>query len=317
MGVEVLAVDLGGTNLRMAVVAEDGHIEHRERCSTPHVNSPQAIVEAIAGLAELCHERSSSGERIAILGAAVPAILNLVEGKIDRAPNLPMLDGVPFRPMLEKALGIEVILENDATAAAIGEHWLGASQECDSSICVTLGTGVGGGIMIGGQPVRGPDGTAGEIGHICVEPNGHACGCGSWGCIEQYASATAIVRMAGELIGDHESQLSSAKPFTAKDVFNAAKKGDKVAIETFRRMGSYLGLTFAGLVNSLNPEAIVVAGGLSAAWDMFINETREQITKRAFRVPALRVKLVRAELGDDAGILGVASLAHAKLKQGI
>lgn len=317
MGVEVLAVDLGGTNLRMAVVAEDGHIEHRERCSTPHVNSPQAIVEAIAGLAELCHKRSSTGERIAILGAAVPAILNLVEGKIDRAPNLPMLDGVPFRPLLEKALGIEVILENDATAAAIGEHWLGASRECDSSICVTLGTGVGGGIVLDGQAIRGPDGTAGEIGHICVEPNGRPCGCGSWGCIEQYASATAVVRMAGELIGENASTLSAAEPFTAKDVYDAAKKGDGAAVETFRRMGSYLGLTLAGLVNSLNPEAIVIAGGMSAAWDMFIGETREQITKRAFRVPALRVKLVRAELGDDAGILGVASLAHARLKQGI
>jgi glucokinase len=317
MGVEVLAVDLGGTNLRMAVVAENGHIEHRERCSTPHLNSPQAIVEAIAGMAELCHKRSSTGERIAILGAAVPAILNLAEEKIDRAPNLPMLDGVPFRLLLQKALGINVILENDATAAAIGEHWLGASRECESSICVTLGTGVGGGIMLDGRPVRGPDGTAGEIGHICVEPNGHPCGCGSWGCIEQYASATAVVRMASELIAEHGSSLSSTKPFTAKDVYEAAKQGDKAAIATLQRMGSYLGLTLAGLVNSLNPEAIVIAGGMSAAWDMFIDETRGQITKRAFRVPALRVKLVRAELGDDAGILGVASLAHARLKQGI
>ena len=317
MGIEVLAVDLGGTNLRMAVVAENGHIEHRERCSTPHVNDPQAIVDAIAGLAELCHKRSSTGERITILGAAVPAILSLGEGKIDRAPNLPMLDGVPFKPLLEKALGIDVILENDATAAAIGEHWLGASRGCESSICVTLGTGVGGGIMLGGQPVRGPDGTAGEIGHICVEPNGHPCGCGSWGCIEQYASATAVVRMVGEIMAEQGTVADATKPLTAKEVYAAAKQGNRAAVETFRQMGSYLGLTLAGLVNALNPEAVVIGGGMSAAWDMFIEEMREQITKRAFRVPALRVKLVRAELGDDAGILGVASLAHARLKQGI
>jgi glucokinase len=317
MGKKVLAVDLGGTNLRMAVVGEDGNIEHRERCSTPQVNSPAAIVSAIADLAELCKEAIESKERIGILGAAIPAIGNLREGRIDIAPNLPMLDGVEFRSQLEKALGLAVILENDATAAGIGEHWLGASRGFDNSICVTLGTGVGGGIILDGQPLRGPDGTAGEIGHMCVEPNGHPCGCGSWGCVEQYASATAVVRMAEELIEQYGTSIDTSRPFTAKDVYGAAKQGDMASVETFRRMGSYLGLALAGLVNALNPEVIVFAGGMSAAWDMFIDVTREQITKRAFREPALRVKLVRAELADDAGILGVASLALAAVDQGI
>jgi glucokinase len=226
-----------------------------------------------------------------------------------------MLDGVFFQHDLHEALGIDVILENDATAAAIGEHWLGASREYENSICVTLGTGVGGGILFNGQALRGPDGTAGEIGHICVEPSGHPCGCGSWGCLEQYASATAVVRMAGE-IADEGSTLDTSKPFTAKDVFETAKSGDKACVETFRSMGRHLGLALAGLINALNPEAIVFAGGMSAAWDMFIEETRGQIMKRAFREPGLRAKLVRAELGDDAGILGVASLALAKADQG-
>lgn len=312
MGDKVLAVDLGGTNLRMAVVDRDGHIEHRERCSTPQVNDPDAIVSAIAGLAELCQKAIGSKSPIGILGAAVPAILNLREGKIDIAPNLPMLDGVAFEPKLKNKLGMDVILENDATAAAIGEHWLGASSGFENSICVTLGTGVGGGIIINGQPLRGPDGTAGEIGHICVEPNGHPCGCGSWGCVEQYSSATAVVRIAGELAATYGSSIDMSRPFTAKDVYLAAKQGDRTAVETFKKMGSYLGLALAGLVNALNPEVIVFAGGMSAAWDVFIEETRAQIKKRAFREPALRVKLVRAELGDDAGILGAASLALTK-----
>jgi glucokinase len=218
---------------------------------------------------------------------------------------------------LEKALGIEVIVENDATAAAIGEHWLGASRGFENSICLTLGTGVGGGIILNTQPLRGPDGTAGEIGHICVDPNGHQCGCGSWGCVEQYASATAVVRIAKELSAGSGSTLDTSELVTAKDVYLAAKDGDKVAIETFQQMGQHLGLALAGLINALNPEAIVFAGGMSAAWDMFIDSTRDQIMKRAFREPALRVKLVRAELGDDAGIVGVASLALARVKQGI
>ena len=317
MGKKVLAIDLGGTNLRMAVVGEDGRIEHRERCSTPQTGGPEAIVSAIANIAKLCTSAVGNNENVSILGAAVPAILNLTEGKIDIAPNLPMLDGVAFQTLLQKALGLTIIIENDATAAAIGEHWLGASQGLQNSICVTLGTGVGGGIIVNGQPLRGPDGTAGEIGHICVEPNGHPCGCGSWGCIEQYASATAIVRIAKEMIESLGSSIDTSRPFTARDVYYAAKQGDKAAVGTFRLMAEHLGLALAGLVNALNPEAIVFAGGMSAAWDMFIDATQAQITKRAFREPALRAKLVRAELGDDAGILGVASLALAMADQGI
>jgi glucokinase len=317
MGKRVFAVDLGGTNLRMAVVDENGHIEHRERCTTPHVDSPAAIIAAIDDLAKLCTAAVGVQENIRILGAAVPALMNLREGKIDIAPNLPMLDGIAFQAQLEKALGLEIILENDATAAGIGEHWLGSSRGFENSICVTLGTGVGGGLIVNGQPLRGSDGTAGEIGHICVEPDGHACGCGSWGCVEQYASATAVVRLAREMIESMSSSIDVGRPFTAKDVYDAAKNGDRAAIGTFRRMGAYLGLALAGLVNVLNPDVIVFAGGMSAAWDIFIDETRSQITKRAFREPALRVKLVRAELGDDAGILGVASLALARADQGI
>lgn len=314
MADKVLALDLGGTNLRMAVVARNGDIKHRERCPTPHSNTSEAIVSAIEHLARLCQQ--AVGEPISILGAAVAAILSLEKGKIDIAPNLPVLNGVAFEATLEEATGLQVIVENDATAAAAGEHWLGASREYENSICVTLGTGVGGGIILAGKPLRGRDGTAGEIGHICVEPNGHACGCGSWGCVEQYASATAVVRMMKELAGEMDSSFDTERPFTAQDVYQAAKQGDKSALKAFQLMGEYLGLSLAGLINALNPDAIVLAGGLSAAWDVFIDPLRGQIMRRAFREPALRVKLVRAELGDDAGILGVASIALGQVDKG-
>jgi glucokinase len=267
------------------------------------------IVKAIGKLAEDCRNAVGSVDLDAA-GIAAPVLMDAATGSVNRAPNLPALDGFRFTEALEKEIGLRVLLENDANSAAIGEHWLGASREIANSICVTLGTGVGGGIILGGKPLRGPDGTAGELGHICVEPNGHPCPCGSWGCVEQYSSATAVVRIAREISERSQGSILSEKPLlTAFDIYEAALRSDPVAIESFRLTGYYLGIALAGLVNVLNPELVVISGGLASAWDMFIEHTRDQITKRAFREPALRVKLVRAKLGDDAGILGVARLA--------
>lgn len=318
MGETVLAADLGGTNLRIAAVERTGRIIHRVRRPTPQGEDPMPIVDALVEMAEECRKFVTPGERICFIGIAAPATMDIVNGLIIQSPNLPMLDGLDLSAAVRKRLDCKVLLENDATSAAIGEHWLGASRRFDNSICVTLGTGVGGGIILNGRPLRGPDGTAGELGHICVEPRGYPCPCGSWGCLEQYSSATAVVRTAKELsAGAHTSVLSNRSEFTSEDVYEAALAGDAVAIETFQLMGYYLGLALAGLINVLNPDVIVIGGGLCAAWDMFIESTRDQISKRAFREPAGRVKLVPAELGDDAGILGVASLAFYAADQGI
>jgi glucokinase len=199
---------------------------------------------------------------------------------------------------------LPVVLENDATAAAIGESWLGAARDLSDSIQITLGTGVGGGVVLNNEPFRGVDGTAGEIGHICVEPDGHPCGCGSNGCIEQYASATALVRMA------REAGLDVAKSF---EVYNLAMDGNEQAIAVFRKMGRYLGITIAGLLNLLNPEIVVLGGGAAAGWDAFIEPVTAEIEYRAFAAPAARAKIVRSELGDNAGILGVARSAFLSM----
>ena len=314
MALYVLAADLGGTNLRMAVVASDGQILHRERCPTPRNGDAGSIVSAIVELVNRC--RQAVGPETFIAGLAAPLIMNLSVGKVGISPNLPMLDGFPLQREVEQAIGVTTILENDATAAAIGESWLGASRGVQNSICVTLGTGVGGGLILNGTPYRGSDGTAGEIGHMVVEPEGHSCGCGSRGCLEQYASATAIVRMANELALGGESVLSGQTDFSASQVYDAAIGGDTVAINVYKIMGYYLGMALSSLVNVLDPDVIVLAGGLAGGWDAFIHSTREQIEKRAFRVPADRVKLVRAELGDDAGLLGVARVAFSSIVQG-
>lgn len=312
----VLAADVGGTNLRMAVVSGDGRLMHRERCRTPHGTDPYVIVEAIGDLARRCRE--ATGVSIGSLGVAAPVIMDQARGIVARAPNLPMLDGFDLDRSLETSSGLAIVLENDATAAAIGEHWLGASRGVENSVCVTLGTGVGGGLILNGAAFRGPDGTAGEIGHICVEPDGRPCGCGGRGCLEQYASATAVVRRFEELSGTVGlGSAASRDEITAEDVYNAAVAGNRTALDSLHEAGRYLGIALAGVINLLNPEVVVISGGMSAAWDVFVGETMDQISKRAFPQPALRAKLVRARLGDDAGILGVASLAFAAEHQGL
>lgn len=306
----VLAVDLGGTNLRMAAVGAGGEIVARSKSATPRSDDPRDIVEAIIGAAKDCHDPGSPAYGVRAIGIAIPAMSIGEGGVVNKAANLPSLDGYALGPAVAERLNIPAALENDANAAAIGENWIGASRGIENSICVTLGTGVGGGIILNGRTLRGPDWSAAEIGHICVEPLGPPCGCGSNGCVEQYSSATAIVRMAGEIMGNYPaSGLHSQFDLSASDVYEAGMAGDELAKEVFRRMGRYLGIALAGLINVLNPEVVVIGGGAAAGWDLFIGPLREEIAKRAYCEPAKRAKLVRALLGDDAGMIGAARVA--------
>ncbi len=304
----VLAGDVGGTNIRIAAVRCDGTVLHQAEGPTPQTGRAADIADAIVLGAESCLAGTDRQERPSGFGLALAALVNSKEGRILSSPNLPELNDLKLAETISDRLDLNVLLENDATAAAIGEHWVGSSKGIEDSVCVTLGTGIGGGLILQGKPYRGADGTAGEIGHICVEPEGLVCGCGSRGCVEQYASGTAIARIARELLRESGtgSKLSGSTEFTARDVFKAAVAGDSVAIEAFRVMGRYLGIALAGLVDVLNPEIIVIGGGAVGAWDMFIGHVRAEIDTRAFSHPASRVRLVRTSLGNSAGILGAA-----------
>ena len=310
----ILACDLGGTNLRMATVNAEGEILHLVKLDTPKAKHPAEIARLIIEAAEQCRAAWRFGT-VRALAAAVPATINAADGIILKSPNVPALDGFRFSSIISNELSLPVILENDANAAAIGEHAFGAAKNFQNAVIVTLGTGVGGGIIINGNILRGINGTAGEIGHICVEQFGAPCGCGSVGCLEQYASATAIVRLARELADEYpNSVLRNETHLTSFAVYQAGVTRDELALEVFRRMGFYLGAALADLVNVLNPEVIVIGGGASAAWDLFIKHVREQIRCHAFREPGETVKIVRASLGDDrAGILGVSKLAFDQM----
>jgi len=241
----------------------------------------------------------------------VPGTVNVEEGAVVKAPNLPCLDGFPLAATLTEQLDLPAILENDANAAAVGEMWQGAAVGCNTIICVTLGTGVGGGIILNGKLWRGVDGAAAEIGHMCVDPfGGVACTCGSRGCLEVFASATAIVRMTREASPRYpDSVLQGREDRTAETIFEAGQQGDELALEIFRRMGVYLGIGLANLINILNPEMIVIGGGVVNGWDLFEKHMHQQVEERAFPLLAARVKIERAKCGDDAGLLGAARLA--------
>lgn len=303
----VIAADLGGTNFRMAAVCEDGELLSRVKYPTPRSESSETLTKAMTDAARECLSNCDGVDAVAI-SVAVPATVNVETGTIIKGPNLPELDDSQLALELGKNLRLRGLLENDANAAAVGENWLGASRGVSTSVMVTLGTGVGGGIIIGGNVLDGIDGTAGEIGHICVEPNGVKCGCGSFGCVEQYSSASAIVRMAEENISKEVISGIGKDRITSKDIYDMAKEGNDAALEVFNHQGFYLGIVLAGLINTLNPEVIVIGGGAAAGWDLFIPQTQEQIRIRAYRTAAERAKLVRAVLGDDAGILGAARL---------
>lgn len=294
--------------MRMAAVGRSGDVLFRSKERTPRSRDGDAIVDAIVRMGQECREELV-GENLVAVAVAAPATIDFDNGVITTSPNLPELNGLAMNEEIRKHLGMEAILENDANAAAIGERWLGASKGFDNSIMVTLGTGVGGGIFINGEILRGPDGTAGEIGHINVEPEGHTCGCGSRGCVEQYASATAVVRMAKELAAENPgSDLNSLPDPTSEKVYEIAVAGDPFALEVFRRQGYYLGIMLAGLTNALNPESIVIGGGASAGWKLFAPYMEQEIRARSYKEAAERAKITRSQLGDDAGILGGALL---------
>ena len=304
----VFAADIGGTHLRAAAVDCKGQIRYRFKQNTPRAEKPQEIVSTLVSAARECEKQ---GSEIGIVSVVVPGTVNAAEGVVIKAPNVACLNGFPLAAALANELNKPAILENDANAAAVGEMWQGAARDYKTIVCITLGTGVGGGIVLEGKLWRGVDGSAGEIGHTAVDPfGGIPCCCGSSGCLEVYASATAIVRLTREGLPRYPDSILGRSPqLTAADVYTAGTDGARLAPEVFERMGAYLGDGCANLINLLNPEMIVIGGGVANGWDLFETPMWEEIKKRAFPLPAERVRIVPAECGDDAGLLGAARLA--------
>jgi glucokinase len=336
MSLFAVGVDLGGTNLRFAVVDAEGKFLEKVTTGTRVAKGRDAVIgDMCAAIRELTGKFKSEGP-LAGIGIGVPGIIDIETGMLRESPNLPGWDDYPVRDEIERQLSAPVILENDANAAALGEKWLGAARDYDDMCMITLGTGVGGGVVIGGRIWHGMTGMAGEVGHITVEPEGAQCNCGNRGCIEQYASAPAIVRMAREAISSGRApQLqraaSSDREFSAHVVFNLAIEGDQAAQDIFKQVGRALGILMADLVNAFNFPIYVIGGGVSSGWEAFAPTMFDEVRRRSMVYaatapagqgvaqgasakvnPAKGTKrktiITRALLGSDAGLYGAARL---------
>jgi len=310
----VFAADLGGTHLRGALVDPDGFIHTHWKQQTPKAGSAECIIGALVEVAKECQRQRG----IDVLQAAcilVPGTLDNANEIVTQAPNLPSLNQFQLKPALEERFGIPLLLENDANAAVVGETWLGAAKGARNVICITLGTGVGGGIILDGKLYRGTHGIAGEVGHTSLDPfNGPECKCGNRGCLEMFASATAIVRMTLESLNNYPDSVLQECHLTAATVFEAGKQGDPLALHIFQTVGAYLGVGIANVINALGPEVVVVGGGVANAWSLFEPSMRAQVLKRAFPSLTQLVSIKPAECGDNAGLLGAARLAWTSLQ---
>lgn len=293
-----IGLDLGGTNLRAAAVDSDGKMLQKIWGSTDLSRGPEAVVEDMAKAIDALRFALGSQDLQGI-GVAVPGFIRLKEGIIAGSNNLAVLEGFPMRDALRARLGTPVILENDANAAAMGEKWIGAGRDVDDLILLTLGTGIGGGIISDGKILHGFLGMAGEVGHITVVPNGNPCGCGNRGCLEKHASATAIAALAWMIgLGD----------VTSEHVHQLAKAGDERALAVFDHMGRALGIALAMLVNMFNFPLYLISGGPLPAWDIFSIPMLEELRMRSFTYRASQTVIAPAELGSEAGLYGAAYL---------
>lgn len=323
MSVISIAVDLGGTNLRIAAVSDDGKMLEKVTTGTEVQKGRDHVIrEMCDAIQSLTTKHQSSGNLVGI-GIGVPGFIDMDTGIIMRSPNLQDWAGFPVRQEIEKRLNTKVVLENDANAAAMGEKWLGAGRNTDHMAMYTLGTGVGGGIVMNGRLWHGINGMAGELGHFNIESEGHPCGCGSRGCLEQYASATAIVRMAHEAIdGGHAPDLADfAKgnvEFTSRSIYQLAIQGHPSAQKIYQRVGRALAIGIGSMVNALNIPMYVIGGGVSSAWDAYAPTMFEELKVRSFIYSITAPDRVQqgqkhtvvtiALMGSDAGLYGAARL---------
>lgn len=311
-GETVIGIDLGGTNCRGALVGAGGELGESRRMPTRIDEGREKflgrLVDFSHGLVEMAAGR---GLKITALGLGVPGIID-ADGTVTVSPNLLPLNGTHLAGHMAAELGMPVTIVNDANAIAWGEALFGAGRPFSSFLTVTLGTGVGGALIFARKLWEGADGSAGEFGHMMVEPEGRPCGCGSRGCLEQYASASGIVRTAREILArEGQSSLAglAAADLNSQEIALAAWRGDPVALAAFRKAGLRLGQVLAGVANLLNLDGVVITGGASESLDLMRPALEKEIAQRAFAVPARRLQIVRGELGDDAGILGAARLA--------
>jgi glucokinase len=311
----LVGVDIGGTTTKIAFIQDHGEIVEKWEIPTDNENQGKYITNNISNsIKQKLVEHQMDLNHLKGVGVGAPGPANIETGMIENTPNLAWHDHYPLRELLEKDLELPVIINNDANCAALGEMWKGAGEGAKDLVCITLGTGVGGGVIANGEVVQGIRGGAGEIGHITSIPEGGApCNCGKSGCLETIASATGIVRLAMERI-NHQYNRRSALAIlyrktgriTAENVVDLAKVGDKIAQDVLNDVSFHLGFALANIANTLNPHKLIIGGGVSKAGNMLLKPLKDYVQRFSFPPVVASTELVLAKLGNDAGVIGAA-----------
>jgi glucokinase len=310
---KVIGIDLGGTNIKAAAVTNEGKLVTKLEWATEAEQGVGHVVQRLQSIARaVASEAGWIWSDVAGIGIGIPGFLDFQAGVVERAVNIGW-EQVPILDIMQRELGVPVYFDNDANAAAIGEAWVGGGRGFRHVVAVTIGTGIGGGILIDGQIYRGANGMAGEFGHMVMDwGHGHVCNCGQTGCLETIASATAMLRSARQAVERGETTALASydtESLTTRLVIDEARNGDAVAGRIVRHAMETLGMALSYIGNALNPERIVIGGGVSKAGDVLFSPILTGFQQGALSRVQEACKIVPAELGNDAGVLGAAKLA--------
>lgn len=313
-----VGIDLGGTELKIGIIDERGNILHKDSFKTDTAQPAKQIVEHMASCTRAVVKQAGLAlAQISGVGIGSPGLLNPEKGQLKIVVNIPTLNDVFIAPELTRILGIPAFLDNDVNAMALAEMYYGAARGYRHVVCLTLGTGVGGGLIFEGKLYRGASFTAGEIGHMSIDPDGLHCPCGNYGCLERYVGRDGIVTrfktFLNKGISSSISQFLEKGEITPRSISRAAESNDALSLEVLTETGKILGIALASLANVLNPEVFVVGGGIANAGDLILEPSRHELKKRAYTIPAQAVKVLQAKLRNDAGIVGAASLAVSQI----
>jgi glucokinase len=313
-----LGVDLGGTKILIVVADAAGNVRGTSRSATPATRGPDAVVhEIVEGARAAVADAGVSFSDIESVGISAPGPIDTVEGIITDPPNLSGWHDVPLGRLISERLGVPAVLENDANCAAVGEHRFGAGRGYRHMLYVTLSTGIGGGIIIDDELYSGATGAAGEVGHIALAYEGPVCGAGHVGCLEAFASGTSIARRAQELIDagrlPRTARIAAQHPpLSAEDVYLAGQQGEEEAARIIDQTGRYLGMGLASLINTFNPQAIVLGGGLVNMGDALLGPAREAARVRSFEQAFNDVAILEWELGERGAALGAIAVSRRR-----
>lgn len=293
-----IGIDVGGTNIKFGLVDQSGHIFDRSRLLTKDCkSSPRQLILALCGQIQMMVKKNALSQKyLAGIGVGVPGLVDARQGIVKSLTNIFGWKNVSLASQVKKELGVPVFLDNDVNLIALGEWKYGAGKNCANLVCITLGTGVGGGLILNNALYRGEGFTAGEIGHIPINEQGPQCNCGSYGCLERYVGNQYLLQRARKIFKQKSIQL--------EDVSRMAREGNAKAIAFWEQAGEKVGQALAGVVNVLNPRRIIIGGGVAKSFRFLVPGIRRVIQMKAMKIPAAMVKVVPAKLGDDAGLLG-------------